>query len=257
MRVSLRPIVESPQTSRCGNGRSTPKSWVGKTTTAIKPWDSGDRVTRLQEFLIDAGVLRGEPHGSFGTSTHKAVRKWQKRNGASKTGIWDRESQLKARNPIWPRSQTQVEGWKTTDYQGVAGVVVSDQIRIKSGSEYRTRTIQVQRKLAGSGAWQVVATDKTGSDGRYRVSMSPPAGDWRFRVAVAEDSRAFGAASGVRKFLVVPGVLPPDAVTSQQAPSPESALEGVQILRPNRTANDAPLLPGQSTVTGVEQGAFG
>jgi hypothetical protein len=239
------------QPRRCGSGRSTPSSWSGKTTTAIKPWDFGDRVTRLQAFLIDAGQLRGAPYGSFNLTTHKAVMRWQKKNGTGKTGIWDRESQRKSGNPIWPRSQTQISGWSTDHLVVPAGTITRDRIRVKTGGGYRSRTVQLQRKLTGTADWRIITSAATGSNGRYQAEFAAPVGDWRFRVVVSENSSAFGTTSPQRKVFAVEGVGPPDGMTSQSV-SPQG-----HLAKPMQSKADPDLLPGQSLVTGAQTRSFG
>ena len=48
---------------------------------------TGADVTQLQQFLIDAGFLRGEPDGRFRASTVAAVREWQRELGVARDGV--------------------------------------------------------------------------------------------------------------------------------------------------------------------------
>jgi peptidoglycan hydrolase-like protein with peptidoglycan-binding domain len=60
-----------------------------------------ERVRKLQQALILAGMQRGRPDGTFGPRTREAVRKFQRTLGLPVTGVVDRmtEASLLASRP--------------------------------------------------------------------------------------------------------------------------------------------------------------
>lgn len=61
----------------------------------IKQGDSGDTVKKIQEKLIELGVLSGSADGSFGPGTESAVITFQQNNGLESSGIVDEETYKK------------------------------------------------------------------------------------------------------------------------------------------------------------------
>lgn len=61
---------------------------------SLKPGTRGEEVTALQEYLKEAGYLKGKVDGSYGRGTQTAVSEFQKANGLEPTGIADAETIL-------------------------------------------------------------------------------------------------------------------------------------------------------------------
>jgi peptidoglycan hydrolase-like protein with peptidoglycan-binding domain len=71
--------------SNIGYGEETPKRVVDKDKLRIG--DRGEAVRVLQEQLIRAGYLQGEPNGYFGPYTKDAVRRFQDANYLAASGV--------------------------------------------------------------------------------------------------------------------------------------------------------------------------
>jgi peptidoglycan hydrolase-like protein with peptidoglycan-binding domain len=71
-------------TSGIGNGEDTPKA---RNDGKLKIGDRGEAVRVVQEQLIKAGYLEGEPNGYYGPNTTDAVRRFQTANYLASSGV--------------------------------------------------------------------------------------------------------------------------------------------------------------------------
>ncbi len=82
--------IVGPETERklpltgIGNGEDTPK---GSNDGQLKIGDRGEGVRVVQEQLIKAGYLEGEPNGYYGPNTTDAVRRFQTANYLASSGV--------------------------------------------------------------------------------------------------------------------------------------------------------------------------
>jgi peptidoglycan hydrolase-like protein with peptidoglycan-binding domain len=82
--------IVGPETERklpltgIGNGEDTPK---GRNDGQLKIGDRGEAVRVVQEQLIKAGYLEGEPNGYYGPNTTDAVRRFQTANYLASSGV--------------------------------------------------------------------------------------------------------------------------------------------------------------------------
>ncbi|MDP4014212.1 MAG: peptidoglycan-binding domain-containing protein [Candidatus Nanopelagicales bacterium] len=91
--ISIKWRGRHPRTSSCPGRPRVPRKWRSAAAASLMPWKSGGRVMRLQEYLVEQGLLKAEPTGTFGAATYRAIRRWQKQNSVPRTGVWDVQTQ--------------------------------------------------------------------------------------------------------------------------------------------------------------------
>ncbi len=60
---------------------------ISITWNTLRPGDSGQQVSQLQEALVQLGYLSGKPDGKYGAKTEEAVKAFQKANGLKVDGL--------------------------------------------------------------------------------------------------------------------------------------------------------------------------
>jgi peptidoglycan hydrolase-like protein with peptidoglycan-binding domain len=64
----------------------------GSSFSEIRRGDSGDTVKKIQEKLIELGVLSGSADGQFGPGTESAIAAFQKNNNLEASGVVNEET---------------------------------------------------------------------------------------------------------------------------------------------------------------------
>ena len=85
------PVIEKVTTWIPALEKTTPYLDCG----TLKQGDKGDDVVKLQQFLLDQGIVKRKPDGSFGPGTEKAVKEFQKANDLSVTGLVNKSTREK------------------------------------------------------------------------------------------------------------------------------------------------------------------
>lgn len=130
--------------------------------------------------------------------------------------------------PAVAAASTTISGWSTTAAAGAVGYSFQQRVRVKTGSEYSAREVQVQRRAVGA-SWSSVVTGATDEAGYFTAPLTVPAvGAFDFRLVVPATRTAASAQSGARRITGVAG-----AQTSisgwSSAPSNASTATGLVV----------------------------
>lgn len=93
--------------------------------------------------------------------------------------------------------------WSPTAVTVQPGGVVSVPVRVKTGTQYVARQVQVQRRRGFTAAWVAMTSGWTTLDGRYTAHMFAPAGTWQFRLVVPATATGLAAETGPRTVTVL------------------------------------------------------
>lgn len=154
-------------------------------------------------------------------------------------------------------SNTEVRGWNSAALSIDADSLVQDRIRVRSGTQWRTRTISLWSRPTTSDTWNRVSRQKTASSGRATVKIpTSVAGVSEFQVRVKRTQRFAATHSAARSVTVAvttptpsPTPIPTPTVTTVYVTGDIGWSGGGQDLTGSQlhAVSDPVVLPGDVT----------